>query len=358
MKPFYLIFSLIMLFLTGCQTTEQTPVEVVDHYYKSGKFNGSILIAQHDRVVIDTVFGYRDFDTKSVLKKETLFYIASLSKSITAIAISLMAEKGLLSFDDKAVKFVENLPAYTDKITIRQLLNHTSGIRDYENILEKKDLTNNDVVYWLHDQDGLTFEPGTKFQYSNSGYVILSLIIEKVSKMTYAEFLKKNIFEPLQMHHTVVYEPGIVITDKAIGYNRDKQVDDYSILTTGDGGIYSTAEDLFKLEKALRTDQLLSEESTKWLYQTPVMKDGTHSTYGAGWFIEKTDGGLITQHTGGLAGFRSLFWRDLKNGNTIIALTNQGDAFPIFDFLNDIKMTLRYDISRFFIQDGTLLPGN
>lgn len=340
MKPFYLLISFIVLLLTGCQTTGQTPMEVVDHYYQNGKFNGSILIAKHDKVLVDTVFGYGDLKSKRVLKKETPFYIASLSKSMTAIAISLLAEKGLLSFDDKAATFINNLPDYASNITIKQLLNHTSGIRDYENILHKKGLTNNDVVDWLHGQDGLAFESGTKFQYSNSGYIILSLIIERVSKITYAEFLKKNIFDPLQMYHTIVYESGTNIPDKAIGYNKDQQIDDYSLLTTGDGGIYATAEDLFKLDKGLITNQLLSEKSTARLYQTPVLPDGTHSKYGAGWFIEKTGGHMIAQHTGGLAGFRSLFWRDIKNGNTVIALTNQGDAFPIFDFLNDIRKTL------------------
>ncbi|MPS66803.1 MAG: class A beta-lactamase-related serine hydrolase [Chryseobacterium sp.] len=338
MKHFYFIFCLIVM---GCQTTSQTPDEVINNYYRKGKFNGSILIAQNDKVIIDTVFGYRDLDQKVELTKETPFYIASLSKPFTAIAIFQLAEKRLLSLDDDAVKFVDDLPSYAHHITIKQLLNHTSGIRDYENRLTKKGLTNNEVIHWLQNQDGLDFKSGTKFKYSNSGYIILSLIIEKISGMSYAQFLKKNIFDPLQMHHITVYESNTVIPDKAIGYNRDKKVDDYSILTTGDGGIYATAEDLYKLDKALRTNQLLSEKSTKLLYQTPILEDGTHSEYGSGWFIEKSEGSMIAQHTGGLAGFRSLFWRDLKNGNTIIALTNQGDVFPVFDFLNDIKKTLK-----------------
>ncbi|GGG58539.1 serine hydrolase domain-containing protein [Epilithonimonas arachidiradicis] len=338
MKHFYIIFFLILI---GCQTTSQTPGEVIDNYYRKGKFNGSILIAQNDKVIMDTVFGYRDLHQKVVLKKGTPFYIASLSKSFTAIAIFQLAEKGFLSLDDNAVKFVDDLPAYAHYVTIRQLLNHTSGIRDYENKLTQKGLTNNNVIHWLQSQSGLDFKPGTKFQYSNSGYIILSLIIEKISGISYAQFLKKNIFYPLQMNHTTVYESNTVIPDKAIGYNKDKKVDDYSILTTGDGGIYATAEDLFQLDRALRTNQLLSEESIKLLYQTPILEDGTHSEYGSGWFIEKSAGTMIAQHTGGLAGFRSLFWRDLENGNTIIALTNQGDAFPVFDFLNDIKKTLK-----------------
>lgn len=340
MKHFYLIFLFILFFLTGCQTTSQTPNEVINRYYQDGKFNGSVLIAQNNQVVIDTALGYRDLGHKMPLTKETPLYIASLSKSITAIAISLMVQKGLILFDDHATKFVDNLPPYTRNITIKQLLNHTSGIKDYENIFTKEKLTNNDIIHWLHGQDGLAFEPGTKFQYSNSGYIILALIIENVSKMTYAQFLKANIFDPLRMRHTTVYEPNTVILNKAIGYNKNKKVDDYSILTTGDGGIYSTAEDLYQLDKALKANQLLSEKSTKLLYQTPVLQDGTNSKYGLGWFIEKSDGGMIAQHTGGLAGFRSLFWRDLKNGNTIIALTNQGDTFPIFDFLDDLKKTL------------------
>ncbi|UMQ43340.1 beta-lactamase family protein [Chryseobacterium sp. Y16C] len=326
----------------GCQSTSQTPDEVINNYYRKGKFNGSILIAQNDKVIIDTVFGYRDLDQKVELTKETPFYIASLSKPFTAIAIFQLAEKRLLSLDDDAVKFVDDIPSYAHHITIKQLLNHTSGIRDYENRLTKKDLINNEVIHWLQNQDGLAFKPGTKFQYSNSGYIILSLIIEKISGVSYARFLKENIFDLLQMHHTTVFESNTVIPDKAIGYNKDKKVDDYSILTTGDGGIYATAEDLYELDKALRTNQLLSEESTKLLYQTPpILEDGTHSEYGSGWFIEKSDGSMIAQHTGGLAGFRSLFWRDLKNGNTIIALTNQGHVFPVFDFLNDIKKTLK-----------------
>lgn len=341
MKNFYPILLLLLFFPAGCQSTNETTNKVINHYYQDGKFNGSILIANKNKVIIDTVFGYRDFEQKIPLTKETPFYIASLSKSITAIAVSLMAEKGLISLNDHAAKFVNNLPAYAQNITIKQLLNHTSGIKDYENIITKKGLTNNDVIYWLHNQNRLDFEPGTKFQYSNSGYIILSLIIESVSKMTYSQFVKENIFGRVGMPHTEVYEPNTVIPNKAIGYNKNKEWDDYSILTTGDGGIYSTAEDLYKLDQALRTNQLLSEKSTEQLYQTPVLQDGTYSKYGLGWFIEKSDGLMIAQHTGGLAGFRSLFWRDLKNGSTIIALTNQGDAFPVFDFLNDVKKTLK-----------------
>lgn len=341
MKRFHLILAIIFFLLMGCQTKIDTPAKVINHYYQEGKFNGSLLIAQNNQVVMDTALGYGNLDNKVVLTKETPFYIASLSKPITAITIALMAEKGLLSLDDHAAKFVDSLPAYAHNITLKQLLNHTSGIKDYENIFTKKGLTNKDVIHWLHSQDGLAFEPGAKFEYSNSGYIILALIIENVAQTSYARFLKENIFDPLGMQHTTVYESNTIITNKATGYDHNKEVDDYSILTTGDGGIYSTTGDLYKLDQALKANQLLSAKSIHLLYLTPVLQDGAPSKYGLGWFVEKTGDVLIAQHTGGLAGFRSLFWSDLSNGNTIIALTNQGDAFPLSDFLDDLTKTLK-----------------
>lgn len=188
MKRFYLIFSFTLLFLMGCQTTIQTPDSVISQYHQDGKFNDSVLVAQNHQVLIDTALGYRDLAHQTILTKETPIYIASLSKPITAIAISLLVQKGLLSFDDYAAKFVDALPTYAHRVTVKQLLNHTSGIKDYENILTKEKLTNKDVIHWLDRQDGLVFESGTKFQYSNSGYIILALIIENVSKMSYAHF--------------------------------------------------------------------------------------------------------------------------------------------------------------------------
>lgn len=297
MKYSCLILPVVLLFFIKCQTTSQNPDEVISDYYEGGKFNGSILIAKDNRVIIDTAFGYRDFASKSALTKETPVYVASLSKPITAVAIFIMEKNSLLSFDDKVSKFIDDLPTYAQNITIQQLLNHTSGINDYENILTKKGLTNNDVIQWLHSRDGLAFVPGTKFQYSNTGYIILALVIEKVSKMTYSHFLRENIFEPLQMHHTMVYESNTIIPNKAIGHDRNKQVHDYSILTTGDGGIYSTPEDLYKLDLALRNNRLLPQKNVRLFYQTPILQDGTNSKYGSGWFIDKSDGVMTAHHT-------------------------------------------------------------
>lgn len=338
---FCLSILLIFLFLS-CDKSRNTPENIVKAYYRHGQFNGSILIAKNDSIICDTLFGYSDFNTKKSFSKPAPFYIASLSKPITAIAIALLQQKKLLSYDDNASKYVNGLPEYMQHITLRQLLTHTSGIKDYEAFFRsKKEPTNQDVLQWLNRQGALKFTPYSQFEYSNSGYIVLSIVIERISGQSYSEFVQQNVFAPLLMQNTRVYDQTKpIIANKAIGFDKDKMLDDYSFLTTGDGGIYSTVEDLYKLDKALRNNLLLNKANTGLLYQPPMLSNGKKSIYGFGWFIENYQGATIAVHTGGLNGFRSLFWRDLKNNITIIALTNQGDAFPLNDFLDDLKKTL------------------
>ncbi|MDH6254081.1 CubicO group peptidase (beta-lactamase class C family) [Chryseobacterium sp. H1D6B] len=330
---FQFIFCLI---LYSCA---KKPEEIIKEYYKTGKFNGTVLIMKNNRIIYDEALGFSNFQTQEELTITTPFYIASLSKPFTAAGIIILQQKGLLAYDDKASKYLPELPDYAGNITIKQLLNHTSGIPDYESVLMgKKGLTNQDILYWLQHQKKLKFSPGDRFEYSNSGYIILSLIIEKVSGKSYSQFINENIFIPLNMAHTKVCdESRPFIENKAVGFNEHKQLDDYSILTTGDGGIYSTAEDLYKFDRALRSFSIINRENEVLLYTPPTLADGQQSVYGFGWFID----GKTASHTGGLNGFRALFWRDLQNNTTIIALTNQGNAFPLNNFLNDIKKSLK-----------------
>lgn len=333
---FQLLFFLLLL------SCHKTPQDIVNKFHKKGEFNGMVLVAKNDSLIYNSALGYGDFEHKKILNINTSFYIASLSKPFTATAIILLQQKGLLSFDDKASKYLPELPDYAKNITIRQLLTHTSGIRDYENILTKKELKNQDVINWLQKQKSLQFSAGSKFEYSNSGYIILSLLVEKISGQSYSQFLNENIFVPLKMTNTKVYEESMsVIKNKALGYNRQKQPDDYSQLTTGDGGIYSTVNDLYKFDRALRNFSLINKDNTSLMYTPFKLSDGRFSKYGFGWHIDDTENNKIASHTGGLNGFRALFWRDLKNNKTIIALTNQGDAFPLNDFLNDMKKSLK-----------------
>ncbi|MFS4473161.1 serine hydrolase domain-containing protein [Chryseobacterium sp. T20] len=332
-----LIAISLMTQLISCQ---QHPQDVVNEYYRQGEFNGSVLVVKNGKIVCDTALGFRNIEKGLKADKKTSFYIASLSKSFTAVAILMLEQKGLLKLDDRASQFIA-LPEYAKNITIRQLLHHTSGIRNYENLFSKKGLTNQDVINWLFNLNNLDFVPDSAFKYSNSGYIVLSQIIEKVSGKSYSTFINGEIIIPLNMNHTYVYEQGTVIQNIALGYNKQKKLDDYSLATTGDGGIYSTPEDLYQYDQALRNYILISKENTAIMYMPSKLFDGQISNYGLAWFLEENNGRKNAMHTGGLNGFKALFWRDLQHNSCIIALTNQGDAFPLEDFLQDIKKTIQ-----------------
>lgn len=337
-KAFIYINILLVLLLSSCRQSEKA---VVSEYHQKGKLNGAVLLVKNNVIICDTILGYSDFDRKIHFQKQTPFYIASLVKPITAIGIMLLQQKDLLNYNDSAVKYTQELPEYAKNVTIKQLLTHTSGIKDYEGILEDKNLTNEKVLNWLKTQPTLNFTPGSKYEYSNSGYIILAKIIETVSGKSLDLFFKENIFQPLKMEHSFVFnETAVPIIAKAIGFNKDKHLDDYKQLTTGDGGIYATVEDLYKLDKALREGVLINKANTELMYQQPKLSNGNSSEYGFGWFISKSPE-RIAMHTGGLNGFRSLFWRDLKNDITLIVLTNQGDAFPVDEFLNEMKEAMK-----------------
>lgn len=331
---------LSLLFFTSCK--EKTAKDFVTEYHNAGKLNGSVLLIKNDSIICDTTLGYSNFKEKVLLKKNTPIYIASLSKPFTAIAIMLLQQKGVLNYNGKASKYIKELPSYAQQITIYQLLTHTSGLKDYEGILKQNEnLTNKTVLKWLEGLSSLNFPSGSKYEYTNSGYILLSLIIEKLSGKSFKEFIEENVLTPLKMEHTFVYdETKPEIPNKATGYNNEKQIDDYNQLTTGDGGIYSTPLDLYKLDKALRNGTLINKENAKLMYETPLLENKKKGEYGFGWFVLNEKNTKIAMHTGGLNGFRSLFWRDLDHNITLIALTNQGDSFPVYDFLNDVKKVI------------------
>lgn len=338
------LFNIVICVSVGLQLIsckQQTPQAVIDQYHRNGELDGSVLVVKNNKTVYDSALGFSNIEKGLKADKNTSFYIASLSKSFTAAAIIQLQEKGLLTYDDKASHYVE-LPEYAKDVSIRQLLNHTSGIKDYESLLSgKKALTNQDVIGWLKSLKKLEFASGSQFEYSNSGYIILSQIIQNISQKSYKEYITEHIIAPLQMNHTYVYDSSTVIENKALGYNQHKKPDDYSILTTGDGGIYSTPGDLYQYDQALRNFTLINKANTALMYTPAVLTNGETSNYGFGWYIENTGSGKVVSHTGGLNGFRALFWRDLQHNSCIIALTNQGDAFPLHDFLKDMKKAIQ-----------------
>ncbi len=194
-----------------------------------GQFNGGILVSVGGRKVYEKADGKADLEKNEDFTTSTPCYLASLSKQFTAMGIMMLEEKKLLDFNDPLSKYFPEFPSYAQTVTIQHLLNHTSGIIDYESLgIDHPGLTNKDVFDKLIKQPSLRFKPGDKYEYSNSGYVLLAMIVEKASGMSFSEFMEKNIFQPLNMINSFVYDRSTAkIKSRAKGYGKFYDVSDY-----------------------------------------------------------------------------------------------------------------------------------
>ena len=335
---------LLSLVLISCQTEKivETKIkaesidQLMQHCFENGLFNGTILVAQGEEVLYRKALGVGNRATSEQLMPETRFYLASVSKQFTTAGIMILKERDLLSYDDQLVKFFPEFPDYGREVTIRQMMNHTSGIPDHYGLgAYKPGLTNSDVFQLLNQQDNLDFPSGERYAYSNGGYVLLAMIIEKVSGQPLHVFMKENIFDPLEMNSTMVYdESKPEVSPRAIGYFPSGDLNDYEILTTGAGGMYSNVDDLHRWHLGLFTEKLLSPATLKEAYSPTTLNNGSKSNYGFGWGVDTL--AQSVQHSGGLNGFRTYIKRFLNSQDVYIMLTNHGDAFR----LNEISAAL------------------
>ena len=299
----------------------------------------AVLVIKDGKKIYNKGFGFADLQSKKKINSNTNFYLASVSKEFTAMAIMILNDRGKLNFDDKIRKYLPGFPAYGKDVTIRNLLTHTSGIPDYYSLLGYKHnfagITNKDVWDLLLKQDSLNFKSGSKYEYSNSGYLLLSLIVENITKVPFNEFMKKNIFDKLNMKNTLVFTPGnLKIYNRAVGYTKDSTgnyiKDDYDQFTTGAGGIFSNTNDLFKWDQSLYTNKLVKRSTLTEAFTKQKLSNGNDIDYGFGWMIGSfKDGDLkgvnYIYHTGALDGFRNLIFRIPKLHFSYIVLSNSGE---------------------------------
>ncbi|WP_430412955.1 serine hydrolase [Kordia sp.] len=295
-------------------------------------FNGTVLVSKNDSIIYKKSFGYANEETKEKITPESVFYIASVSKQFTAMGIMILKEKGKLSFDSKIKDFLPNYPEYLNNIKIRQLLNHTSGVSDTE-YYKLINPSNEDVLEILMKQDSLELENGSTFRYSNSGYVLLALIIEKVSEKPIDQFFNQEIFKPLEMKNTTATKAFVQnVSKKVEGYNLLGENVGYKSSVIGPGGIYSTLNDLEKWNKALNTDKLVSKETLNKaftngkLLKSPIsiQMSGQEYGYGFGWMLTSKGKTKYVQHDGTVESYRSLIKKNLTDGYDYIFLTNNG----------------------------------
>lgn len=342
---FFIIFFLFTIQLVFGQNKIEIIDSVLTELYSSDKLNGNILIAEKGKVIYKKSFGLADETTKYKLNDSSVFELASVSKQFTAMGIMILKEKGKLKLDDKISEYLPEFSIYPN-ITIRNLLNHTGGLPDYLKLMDSlwdksKIATNKDVIaFFTKFHPKALFNPNTKFDYSNTGYVLLASIIEKCSGMSYPQFLKREIFNPLGMNHTLVYRrryAPMKINNYAFGYQYSEQLKKYILPDSieqskfviwldgvyGDGTVNSTTVDLLKWDRALYSDKLISKQSLNEMFSPAVLNDGTKTDYGFGWSLDSSsDFGKVVSHYGGWPGYASYIERDITNDKTIIILTN------------------------------------
>lgn len=293
----------------------------------------AVTIVHHDQIVHAAAFGTRDVRSGEPITLTTNFRLASLTKQFTAMAVLILMERGALGYDDPLTVFSPEFPDYGRVITVHHLLTHTSGLKDYEGLIPAETtvpLKDRDVLTLLTKEVEGDFPPGSRYHYSNSGYALLALIVEQVSGLTFADFLRTTIFSPLDMTATVAFEKGIsTVPERAFGHTKIEEgfsLTDQSITSSvlGDGGIYSSVTDLMKWDRALYSDQLVTRETMETAFRSHV--DGEdRGGYGYGWFVRPKQGRKLLWHHGSTIGFRTAILRIPEIQLTVIVLANRND---------------------------------
>lgn len=309
-----------ILVLAGCATggTDLTPqVDALMRDYDGDVAGASVLVIRNGRTVVRKAYGLADVDKHVRATPATNYRLASVTKQFTAAAILKLADDGKLSLDDPVKRWLPSLPQ--ENVTIRQLLSHTGGLIDYEDVIPAGtpgQLLDADVLRLLESQNRTYFEPGTKYQYSNSGYALLALIVERASGQSFASFLRERIFLPLGMTNTFA---GSNVPNRAYGHPADQS---QTSAVLGDGGIYSSIDDLAKWDAALYDPKF------EVAFTPRTKTDDPNIEYGFGWRISRHRDTRLLWHSGETRGFRNVLLRFPEKRLTVIVLTNRNEPEP------------------------------
>ncbi len=334
---------------------------IFDRLHRISGFNGVILYGEKGRLVYKNAFGVGDYRKKIKLTTESVFQLASVSKMFTAMAIMILKEKGRLEFDDTITKFLPDFPY--NEVTIRQLLNHRSGLSRYMSLAHEKwtdktiPLTNTAMIGLFEDHKPWPyFKPGKGFNYCNTNYAVLASIVETISGTTFDRFVKMEIFRPLQMNNSFVYNMNYdtvvssYIREGVPGYDYRgwrliRVRNDYLNGVMGDKNIYSTVEDLYKFDQALYEQTLVSDSVMQQAFSKGSPRYSRYKdNYGFGWRIRAREDSCV-YHYGWWKGFRSFFIRDMKNQKTVIMLSNRSKgpgSYILWDIIHDESYPLGF----------------
>ena len=334
MKAIWILGVLLMTAGDAGTSTRDAAIDAWMHDYTGAVPGASVLVLHEGEAVFQRSYGLADLEAGVATTPQTNFRLASISKQFTAACILLLAEEGALTLDDPVRRWLPSLPAVTDSVTLRHLLSHTSGVIDYEDLVPGDQVTqvhDADVLRLLEREDRLYFTPGSDYRYSNSGYALLALVVERASRQPFAAFLHARIFAPLGMDGTVAREDaGPRVAHRAYGYspvNGTWQRTDQSTTSAvlGDGGIYSSITDLARWDAALYDDRLLNAASRAQAFRpATVTGEPDVAHYGFGWRLQ----GGMQWHSGESIGFRNVLVRFPTQRLTVVVLTNRDTPEP------------------------------
>lgn len=324
--------TLLVLFLQSILTIEyslgqeksQTIDSLFNAYEQNNKFGGTVLVAEQDSVIYQKAIGWENYDEGEKLKVTTSVPLASLTKSGTSMAIMILKQNGKLNYDDLVKKHIHDFP-FND-VTIRQLLYHTAGFKRLENYtIQKGEVFDHHGIldYLIKNKPKLSFVPGTKFQYSNTGYAVLACIVESASGLSYSKFIENYIFNPLGMMNSFVIERSSKNRQRAFTYNEKWKMEERNLDSyTGAIGIYSTTIDLYKFDQALYTESLVPQNILMEGFENGKLNDNTEINYAFGWRHWKGNTNQLFNR-GDWWGIATIMFRDIEKKQAIIILANK-----------------------------------
>ena len=335
-----LMVALVVVGEAFCQTSGSASDEVAQ-YVKTEMARQHIpgialLVSRNGEIVRAQGFGFSNVELQVPVKPETLFQSGSVGKQFTATAIMMLVEEGKISLDDPITKYFPDAPANWKPVTVRNLLSHTGGFTDYPKDFDfRKDYTEDDLLKIVAGIP-LAFPPGTKWSYSNLGYLTLGILIHRVTGKFYGDVLEERIFHPLGMQSTRIMSEADIISNRAAGYRlvkgqlKNQEWVSPTLNTTADGSLYFSIVDLAKWDAALYTEKLLKRSSLEQMRTVVKLNDGKPNSgnYGFGWEITSSHGHRLIDHDGAWQGFKTQISRYVDDKLTVVVLSNLAEANP------------------------------
>ena len=319
---------------------QQSIQQVMQTYDSAGSPGAALLVMDRGNIVYQHAYGFKHLANATRVDITTCFRLASLTKQFTAMCILQLVNAGKLSLDDPIRLYLDSLPAYTENIKVRNLLTHTSGLVDYEDLIppsQTRQVLDIDCKRLMHTTDHLYFQPGTAYRYSNTGFALLALIVQKVSGQDFATYLQQHIFQPLQMKASLALEAGkSTVPNRAMGHSRTTsgwEVTDQSVTSAvlGDGGIYTNVQDMAKWLRAICNYKLIPASLQQQAWSRAALNSGVPIDYGFGWHVEDFRGKAHPYHSGSSIGFRNHVLLFPEYQRAVIILTNRDEGDPMIE---------------------------